>query len=141
MFELLSDEARDLVSDADALARRFGAPHVGTEHLLVAAVRVAQRVGGEPEARRQDLAILESVLQRHGTAPAQQDHVPFSPRVKEVLEEAYVRAQSSRRGVVRVKDLWHACLARPDTGARAVLAELGIRVDMGRSEDVTPEGS
>lgn len=130
MFEILSDEARGLVVDAQSLARQVGATNVGTEHLLVAALRIADRERRRLEGRGYDLTTLEGALEARGTGTSSERHLSFSPRAKEVLEDAWARGRSSTLRAVRVQDIWHACLAKPGSGARTMLADLGVRVDV-----------
>lgn len=130
VFERLSDKANELVANACSLARHAGATYVGTEHLLVAALRVADRERGRPEAAGYKLTTVEAALRARGAGTSNERHVPFSPRAKEVLEDALARGLSSRLRAVRVQDIWHACLAKPGTGARAMLADMGVGVEV-----------
>ncbi|MFI0355924.1 Clp protease N-terminal domain-containing protein [Actinomadura sp. 9N407] len=96
MFERFTDRARHAVVLAQEEARLLGHDYIGTEHLLLGLLR---EDGGEVPAALApleiDLAAVRAKVEEmvgEGTADAS-GHVPFTPRVKRVLELSLREAQ------------------------------------------------
>jgi tRNA(Arg) A34 adenosine deaminase TadA len=97
MFERFTDSARRAVVDAQEEARRFNHSYIGTEHLLIAlllggdtvAARAAAAVGLDADQARRRLGELIGQGQR-----PPQEHIPFTPQSKKVLELALREAMN-----------------------------------------------
>ncbi len=89
MFERFSDRARRVVVLAHEEARLLDHNYIGTEHILLGlvhegggvAARALQELGISLEAMREQ---VEQAAGRGSTRPS--GHIPFTPRVKKVLE-------------------------------------------------------
>jgi Clp amino terminal domain, pathogenicity island component/UvrB/uvrC motif len=89
MFERFSDRARRVVVLAHEEARLLDHNYIGTEHILLGlihegggvAARALQQLGISLEAMREQ---VEQIAGRGSTRPS--GHIPFTPRVKKVLE-------------------------------------------------------
>jgi Clp amino terminal domain, pathogenicity island component/UvrB/uvrC motif len=89
MFERFSDRARRVVVLAHEEARLLDHNYIGTEHILLGlihegggvAARALQELGISLEAMRKQ---VEQAAGRGNTRPS--GHIPFTPRVKKVLE-------------------------------------------------------
>jgi Clp amino terminal domain, pathogenicity island component/UvrB/uvrC motif len=89
MFERFSDRARRVVVLAHEEARLLDHNYIGTEHILLGlihegggvAARALQELGISLESMREQ---VEQAAGRGSTRPS--GHIPFTPRVKKVLE-------------------------------------------------------
>jgi hypothetical protein len=89
MFERFSDRARRVVVLAHEEARLLDHNYIGTEHILLGlvhegggvAARALQELGISLDAMREQ---VEQAAGRGSTRPS--GHIPFTPRVKKVLE-------------------------------------------------------
>ena len=89
MFERFSDRARRVVVLAHEEARLLDHSYIGTEHILLGlvhegggvAARALQELGISLDALREQ---VEQAAGRGSTRPS--GHIPFTPRVKKVLE-------------------------------------------------------
>ncbi len=135
--ERFSDKANDVMSRSKIEADQLGRIYRGTEHILLAMAHEPQhnvaRIFANLELTYDD--ILEAVKQL-----AKEDesnaggHIPYTPRVKKVLEKAYRRGLTREQGYVSTEDLLYAMIEVSDCKAVAVLAHLGITPDMVRLE-------
>ena len=92
MFERFTGEARQVIVLAQEEARRLDHNYIGTEHLLLAfvklpgevtAVKALRTLGFTPEGIAAD---VERIVGRGSETPS--GHIPFTPRAKKVLELA-----------------------------------------------------
>ncbi|MCF3965114.1 Clp protease N-terminal domain-containing protein, partial [Streptomyces fuscigenes] len=142
MFEQFADEARAVVTDALEEARLRGDRRIGTEHLLLAALRNqdGQAVAGlglDADAAREalrelDLEALDAVGidargARRPAVPASRKRTPFTSAAKGVLGDSLreVRAQGARRITPAHVLLALLGLREPDPAAEA-LTRLGV---------------
>ena len=93
MFEKFTDKARKVMSLAQDEARNLGQMYVGTEHLLLALIREGEGVAAKALAKLEvtydeTLATVQGLTQSE-TEPVPGGHIPFTPRAKRVLEDAY----------------------------------------------------
>lgn len=89
MFERFTARARKVVVLAQDEARELDHPYVGTEHLLIGLLRegggVAAVALGNLGVSADDIRVLVKETIGPG-ASAPSGHIPFTPRVKKVLE-------------------------------------------------------
>jgi hypothetical protein len=131
-FARFTVRARDVVSEAQALARERRNPSVDPEHVLVTllgatealAAKLVGALGGDPAA------LAETVTGRlPGTAETVPEHVPFSADAKQLLEETMQSALDLGHNYVGTEHILLGLLRMPDTVAGQVLGEAGFSYD------------
>ncbi|WP_329457654.1 Clp protease N-terminal domain-containing protein [Streptomyces sp. NBC_01497] len=149
MFEQFAGRARAVVTDALEEARRRGDRRIGTEHLLLGALRhqdetavagLGLDAGAAREALKEmDLAALDAVgIDARGVerpaVPVSRKRTPFTSAAKSVLAGASseVRAQGARRITPAHLLLALLELRAPDPAAEA-LTHLGVDRDVVRA--------
>ncbi len=135
--ERFSDKANDVMSRSKIEAEQLGKVYRGTEHILLAMAHEddsnVSRVLKNLDVTYDD--ILEAVKQLADIDESNAaGHIPYTPRVKKVLEKAYRMGLTRDQGYVSTEDLLYAMLEVSDCRALAVLAHLGITPDMVRVE-------
>jgi ATP-dependent Clp protease ATP-binding subunit ClpC len=135
MFERFTDEARQIVVQAQAEARELGHNWIGTEHLLLAlagdqgaaAADVLESLGLEvDEAREQVVALVGRGDGAVGGG------IPFSPRAKKVLELSLREALALGHNYIGPEHILLG-LVREDEGVAArILLEHEVTADMVR---------
>ncbi len=151
MIERFSTHARQALAAAEREARSLRHAQIGTEHVLLGLLRVEESVASQAlrllgvtyrKARRRITALVDTGPAQPAAAPA------FSPRVREVLEDAFtgslwsqqlggplcdpaVRASQpiGRPFEVRSEQLLLALVAHGEGVAWRVLADLGVDVE------------
>jgi ATP-dependent Clp protease ATP-binding subunit ClpC len=129
MVERFSESARLVVVFAEEEARSLGHPYVGTEHMLLGALRrekgVAARalrsLGVEVEELRREIA--EAACHRKELPLGA---YPLTPRAKAALELALKAAESARSNVVDTEDMLLGLLGVAGATAIRVLRAMGI---------------
>lgn len=153
MFERFTRGAREVVAEAQVEARTLGAPAVGAEHLLLAALRrcawkhrglpAAERVRSELVAVDPDAealaaigislaAVRRSVEDAFGpdvwTAPRGPRRLPFTKEAKRALELAL--REALELGLKRIDErVVLLGVLREGETARRLLTDLGCNVD------------
>lgn len=140
-LERFTDRARKALGAAEAAARGFGHPWVGTEHLLLGLSRIGEGVAEVLlTAAGLDLAALEAALTERFPAtgePLPEDApVTFTPRAFSCLEQSVGEALKLGHNYVGTEHLLLA-LAREGSGIAAeVLAAGGLDQDAVRARVV-----
>ena len=128
----LSQRAHDVVLLARGEARTFGHHHLGTAHLLLGllgegesvAAQVLRKLGvGVDEARGQVEIVEGWGLEDAGGS------LPFTPRVRRVLQAASREAQQEGRGCVGTDHLLLGLLGERGGISARVLLNLGVDPD------------
>ncbi|MBI3191081.1 MAG: hypothetical protein HYZ36_00325, partial [Pedosphaera parvula] len=121
-----------------ALARqeavRLNHSFLGTEHLLLGLVALAERLPGEIAGvvlRRRVLElgrIREEILTQIGPGPADMvaDNIPYTPRVKQVLALAAKEARALHHANIGTEHILLGLLKEGDGVAARVLRALGV---------------
>jgi ATP-dependent Clp protease ATP-binding subunit ClpA len=96
MFERFTDQARQVVVQAQEEARTLGHNYIGTEHILLGLLSEPEGLAAQAlsslEISRD--AAREQVVEIVGTGAGQKSgHIPFTPRTKKVLELSLREAQ------------------------------------------------
>jgi ATP-dependent Clp protease ATP-binding subunit ClpC len=135
VFERFTDQARRIVQQAQAEARRLDFPYVGTEHELlaialetdglVAAVLGALLIGPD-EIRGQ----VEQTI-GHGTG-ATHGHIPFTPQAKKVLELSLREALQLGHSYIGAEHVLLGLIREGDGVAARVLAPMGATLNQAR---------
>jgi len=137
MFERFTDRGRRVVVLAQEEARMLDHNYLGTEHLLLGLLRES---GGVAAKALQSLGIgLEAV--RHQVVEiigeghqAPSGHIPFTPRVKKVLELSLREAQLLGHDYVSTGHLLLGLLREGDGVAVQVLVRLDANLNLVRQQ-------
>jgi hypothetical protein len=130
MYEGFSGQARKAMQLAHQEAQRRRHDYVGTEHILLGALREGSAVvakllaaaGVEVEAVYRAL----EALMPPATGGATWDQLPLTPAAKRALGAAVQEAVALRHPCVGPEDLLLGLLHEPESGAAAALLSLGL---------------
>ena len=125
---MLTESARDLLTQASARAQADGSPDLDTEHLLWAATQaeptrtVLARAGADPDGLAK---AIEAALP--GESAAASSEPGLTPAAKRVLLGAHARSQATGSSYIGAEHILAALLEDPDSGAGRFLS--GRRMD------------
>ena len=131
MFVRFTDRARHAVIEAQNVSKEMGHNHIGTEHLLLGALRdpeseatkLLYALGVSYDVVVLHLADYFSGVASQETPPA---HVPFTPRAKKALEMALREALSLDANYIASEHILLGLLRDEDSEASKVLKELEV---------------
>lgn len=137
MFEYFTDQAVKVVMLAQEEARRLNQSSVGTEQLLLGILRektsiaatVLAEAGATLEGAQQ--AVLE--ISGRGNGPVPSD-IPFTPKTKQVLEQAFQEAHHLAERYIAPHHLLLALVSDQKSVAVKVFIQLGINPTELRSQ-------
>ena len=135
MFERFTEEARQVVVQAQAEARELGHTWIGTEHLLLAlagdqgagATDVVESLGLEVDEAREQ--VLRIVGRGEATVTGS---IPFTPRAKKVLELALREALALGHNYIGPEHILLGLTRENEGVAAQILLEHDITADMVR---------
>jgi len=137
MFLNPTERARNVIALARWEGQRLGSDAVGTEHLLLAILQE----GGGIAARLRDLLHVDTNRIREGVqklkpAPAKRaagsEPIPFSPRVRHVMELAGETAERLGHREIGIGHLFLGLLLEEDGLGAKILVNLGLDLKAGR---------
>jgi hypothetical protein len=141
MLDMLTQQARDVMSLADEESRRLGHEYVGTEHLLLALVQdpphagfgLPARLGLTAGAVR---AEVESLVHRGPQRPAADGpaKLPLTPRARRAVRCASDEAATVSLALAGPEHLLIGLMRDPDGVAGRVMRSLGLDEDRVRAE-------
>jgi len=137
MFERFTEQAIKVIMLAQEEARRLGHNFVGTEQLLLGLIAegkgIAGKVLAETGVNLKDARIeVEKIIGRgSGFAPAE---IPFTPRVKRVLEASLEEARKLDTNYIGTEHLLLGLLQDSEGVAAKVLENLGIDTSQLRNQ-------
>ncbi len=129
MFERFTEKAVRVIMAAQEEARRLGASHVGTEHLLLGMLREneAMIVRTLEYFRVDPFAVKEKIEATTGKGEERSvTEIPFSNPVKKTIEFAWEEARQLGHSYVGVEHLFLGLIREPSGMGAKVLAEFGI---------------
>jgi len=137
MFERFTDRARRVVVLAQEEARMLNHNYIGTEHILLGlihegegvAARALESLGISLEAVRQQ---VEEIIGQ-GQEPSG-GHIPFTPRVKKVLELSLREAQQLGHNYIGTEHILLGLLLEGEGVAAQVLVNLGADLSLVRQQ-------
>ncbi|NUR27348.1 MAG: ATP-dependent Clp protease ATP-binding subunit [Catenulispora sp.] len=132
---LMSQDARELVTDASRMAAAWGSPDLDTEHLLWAATQreplrgLLSRAGADPQA-------LADEIERNGKRGEPVDEPPaLTPGTKRVLLQAHQISQSMGASYLGPEHILLSLIVNRQTTAGRMLAARGVTIDSLREAD------
>jgi ATP-dependent Clp protease ATP-binding subunit ClpC len=132
VFERFTDRARRVVVFAQEEARMLNHNYIGTEHLLLGLVHEGEGVAAKAleslnislEAVRQQ---VEEIIGRGEAAPT--GHIPFTPRVKQVLELSLREALQLGHNYIGTEHILLGLIREGECVAAEVLHKLGADIN------------
>jgi hypothetical protein len=129
MFERFTDRARRVVVLAQEEARLLHHRHIGTEHLLLGLIReeqgIAARVLAALDIELQVVRDRVREMSGEGSEAGPEGHIPFTPRVKRVLELSLREALQLGHDYIGTEHILLGLIRDGEGVAVHVLAELG----------------
>ncbi|MCU6480528.1 Clp protease N-terminal domain-containing protein [Arthrobacter sp. A2-55] len=128
MFERYDDTARHIIVLAQDEARRLNHNYIGTEHVLLA---LARRPGGPQDVLHHfgltHEGIVDAVVEEIGRGHTENsDHIPFTPRARELLMTALQEANELQDRPIQDLHLLLGLLGlEAGVGLKIILAETG----------------
>ena len=137
MFEKFTDKARRVMSLAQDEARNLGQMYVGTEHLLLALIKEGEGVAAKALAKLEvtydeTLATVQGLTQDEAE-PVPGGHIPFTPRAKRVLEDAYRETMTHGQNYIATEHLLLGIVAEGNGRAMDALRAMGVSGDAVRN--------
>ncbi len=137
MFERFTEPARQVVVMAQAQARELGHSYIGTEHLLLGLLGVADGLAARTLrslglSLEQTRASVVELVGQGAEAPGGQ--IPFTPRAKKVLELALREALALAHNYIGTEHILLGLLREPQGPAIEILGVAGLTPEQIRSE-------
>ncbi len=137
MFEKFTDRARKVMSLAQDEARGLDQMYVGTEHLLLALIKEGDGIAAEA-LRKLDVTYdetLETVkeITTNDSEPIAGGHIPFTPRAKRVLENAYRETMTHGQNYIDTQHLLLGIVSEGNGVAMEALSRMGVSGDAVRN--------
>ena len=137
MFEKFTDKARKVMSLAQEEARSLGKMYVGTEHLLLALIKEGEGIAAQALAKldvtyEETLATVREISSEV-SEPVPGGHIPFTPRAKRVLEDAYRETMTHGQTYIATEHLLLGIVAEGDGRAMTALSRMGVSGDAVRN--------
>ena len=133
MFEKFTDKARKVMSLAQDEARELGQMYVGTEHLLLGLIKEGEGIASQALAKfdinyDETLATIKQVSKPE-SEPVPGGHIPFTPRAKRVLENAYRETMSRGQTYISTEHLLLGIIREGNGVAMETLSRMGVSAD------------
>jgi ATP-dependent Clp protease ATP-binding subunit ClpC len=137
MFERFTDRARRVIVLAQEEARMLNHNYIGTEHILLGLTREGEGVAAKAleslgislDAVRQQ---VEEIIGQGQQAPS--GHIPFTPRVKKVLELTQQAALQLGHNYIGTEHILLGLIREGDGVAAQVLLMLGADLNLVRQQ-------
>ena len=130
--------AQQVLSLAKKEARRFGHDYVGTEHILLGLIKLGQGVAVSVlQSMNLDLDTVRMEVEKHsgtGGATMQEGDIPYTPRVKKVLQLAANEARSLNYNYIGTEHILLGLLKEGEGVAAKILRSLDVDADTVRTE-------
>jgi ATP-dependent Clp protease ATP-binding subunit ClpC len=145
MFDKFTDRARKVMALAREEAKKFNHEYIGTEHILLGLVKegsgVAANVLQNLDIDLKKIRLeIEKIVQT-GPDLVSVGQLPFTPRVKKVLEYAIEEARAMGHNYIGTEHQLLGLLREQEGVAAQVLLNLGVKLDDVREEVIELLGS
>ena len=138
MFDKFTDRARKVMVLAREEAKRFNHEYIGTEHILLGLVKegsgVAANVLQNLDIDLKKIRMEVEKIVQAGPDLVSVGQLPFTPRVKKVLEYAVEEARSMGHNYIGTEHQLLGLLREQEGVAAQVLLNLGIKLEDVREE-------
>ena len=129
-------QAEKVLATAKSLARKWGHPYVGTEHLLLALRKEFTGVAGQVLAMHHvDEEKIKKIIEELGAPFLKEKHkkMEYSPRLEFLLENAHVEADRQNSEKIGTEHLLLAMIKDADSVATRILVTLNV--DLAKIQD------
>jgi ATP-dependent Clp protease ATP-binding subunit ClpC len=138
MFDKFTDRARKVMALAREEAKRFNHEYIGTEHILLGLVKegsgVAANVLQNLDIDLKKIRLEVEKIVQTGPDLVSVGQLPFTPRVKKVLEYAIEEARAMGHNYIGTEHQLLGLLREQEGVAAQVLLNLGVKLDDVREE-------
>lgn len=145
MFDRFTDRARKVMALAREEARRFNHEYIGTEHILLGLVKegsgVAANVLQNLDIELKKIRLEIEKIVQGGSDLVSVGQLPFTPRVKKVLEYAMEEARALGHNYIGTEHLLLGLLKEQEGVAAQVLLNMGVKPAEVREEVIGLLGS
>ncbi|MBF0912082.1 MAG: NDP-hexose 4-ketoreductase, partial [Atopobiaceae bacterium] len=137
MFDKFTDRARKVMSLAQDEARSLGQMYVGTEHLLLALIKEGEGIAAQALTKldvsyEEALTTVKELTTGVGE-PVPGGHIPFTPRAKRVLEDAYRETMTHGQSYIATEHLLLGIVSEGNGRAMDALRNMGVSGDAVRN--------
>ena len=137
MFEKFTDRARKVMSLAQDEAQSRGKMYAGTEHLLRGLIKEGDGIAAKALASldvtyEETLATIRQ-LSSEDVQPGSGGHIPFTPRAKRVLEDAYRETLAHGQPYIAPEHLLLGIVSEGAGIAMTALGRMGVSADAVRN--------
>ena len=129
-------QAEKVLATAKSLARKWGHPYVGTEHLLLELRKEFTGVAGQVLAMHHvDEEKIKKIIEELGAPFQKEKHkkMEYSPRLEFLLENAHVEADRQNSEKIGTEHLLLAMIKDADSVATRILVTLNV--DLAKIQD------
>ena len=145
MFDKFTDRARKVMALAREEAKRFNHEYIGTEHILLGLVKegsgVAANVLQNLDIDLKKIRMEVEKIVQSGPDLVSVGQLPFTPRVKKVLEYAMEEAKAMGHNYIGTEHQLLGLLREQEGVAAQVLLNLGVKLEGVREEVIELLGS
>ncbi len=145
MFDKFTDRARKVMALAREEARRYNHEYIGTEHILLGLVKegsgVAANVLQNLDIELKKIRIEVEKIVQTGPDLVSVGQLPFTPKVKKVLEFAMEEAKNLGHNYIGTEHLLLGLLREHEGVAAQVLLNLGVKLEDVREEVINLLGA
>ncbi len=138
MFDKFTDRARKVMALAREEAKRFNHEYIGTEHILLGLVKegsgVAANVLQNLDIDLKKIRMEVEKIVQAGPDLVSVGQLPFTPRVKKVLEYAMEEAKAMGHNYIGTEHQLLGLLREHEGVAAQVLLNLGVKLEDVREE-------
>ena len=140
IFGRFTQKAQQTLALAQKIAADLQQPYVGTEHMLLALLKMNASVPRAVSARMSFESVTEELRKEiesldggEGSRPSG-GRIELSPRAKKTLETSMLESRKLGQNYVTVEHLWLALLGNDDGVAGALLRRAGVDLSAAREE-------
>ncbi|MEE9583872.1 MAG: ATP-dependent Clp protease ATP-binding subunit, partial [Candidatus Brocadiales bacterium] len=145
MFDKFTDRARKVMALAREEARRYNHEYIGTEHILLGLIKegsgVAANVLQNLDIELKKIRIEVEKIVQTGPDLVSVGQLPFTPKVKKVLEFAMEEAKNLGHNYIGTEHLLLGLLREHEGVAAQVLLNLGVKLEDVREEVINLLGA
>lgn len=127
----LTDNARTSLHHANAIARGYGSPYIGTEHLLLGVLAQGSSVGAKILADA-DVTLDRAELALHltpGTVVVSPNATGLSETARLTLKMAWDMAQEYNQDFLGTEHIIYSILMQKNARATVLLRDMGVNLD------------
>ena len=139
IFGRFTQKAQQTLTLAQRIAAELQQPYVGTEHFLLALLKMGASVPEAVSSRMSYESVVTELREHLKKLPADGDEVrkvriELSPRAKKTLESSVLESHKLGQNYVTVEHIWLALLGNDDGVAGSLLRNAGVDLSAAREQ-------